>query len=229
MTFNVLFLVVCVLFLLFIWKGYNRGLLGIIFGIVGWIFVIYFVQTATPVIEDNLLSNVKVVETIGTKVERGLNTKVDQTTQTTTEDMVAVEKMKELLEKNGKLSELGEQTESLFEERKTEVISEAALVITKYIIHVFSFVAAIVVALIIVSLLTGLSKLINHAPILGKISRFLGVLFGACEGILFVWIMMYIISMIPNTEIGGLAQAQINENEFLLYLYENNILRSLFG
>ena len=229
MTYNVLFFIVCVLLLLFIWKGYNRGLLGIIFGIVGWIFVIYFVQTATPIIEDNLLSNVKVVETIGTKVERGLNTKVDQTAQITTEDMAAVEKMKELLAKNGKLNELGKQTESLFEEKKTEVISEAALVITKYIIHVFSFIAAIVIGLLIVSVLSGLAKLINHAPILGKISRFLGVIFGACEGLLFVWFMMYIISMIPNTQLGGLAQSQINENEFLLYLYENNILRSLFG
>ena len=228
MTYNVFFFIVVALLLFFIWKGYNRGMLGIILGIVGWIFVIYFVQTASPVIEQNLLSNEKVVESIGTKVEKNLNKKVDQVT-VTTEDTDALEKMKALLEKNDKLSDLGEQTENLFEEKKTEVISETALVITGYIIHTIAFIAAVVVAFIIVSLVTGLGQMLNHAPIIGKVSRLLGLLFGACEGFLVVWIIMYIISLIPDTALGQLAQSQINENEFLLYLYENNSLRSFFG
>ncbi len=228
MTVNILFLLVCGLILFFIWKGYNRGLLGIIFGIVGWIFALYFIQTATPVIEQYLLNNPKVVQSIGTKVEKKLDEKVEDTV-VSTEDMGPVEKMKELLEKNNKLAELENQTEQLFEEKKNQVISDAALVVTGYIIHAIATIAAIAVAFLIVSFVWNIIQFINHAPVIGGLSRFLGLVFGAAEGFLIVWILMYIISLVPDTNLGQLVQTQINENEFLLYLYENNILRLFFG
>ena len=239
MTYNALFFIVIACIIVFIWKGYNRGLIGIIFGIVAWIFAIYFIGEATPVIEQNLLNSPEVVQTIGEHVEKSLNKKVEKSEEKAEEEISRevggeetdefVKKLQELIKSEDKLQELTHQTEEMIEEKKAEVISEAAVVITGYIIHALATVLSIVIVLLIISLAWTIIQFLNHAPVIGNVSRFLGMLFGICEGFLVVYVFFYIISLIPGTALGQLVGSQIEENEFLLYLYNNNILRSFFA
>ncbi len=228
MSINIFFFIVIGLILFFIWKGYNRGLVGIIFGIVAWMFAIYFVQVATPKIESYLMSNPKVVQSISTHVEKRLEEKANDA-QVATGELAPVEKLKELISKNEALGELEKKTETLFEEKKTVVVTESALAITANIIRAMATLAALVMAMIMVSLAWTVVHFINHAPIVGKLSRFLGMLFGLCEGFFIVWILMYTIALLPASFFGRWAMPQISENEFLLYLYNNNILRLFLG
>ncbi len=228
MAVNIFFFIIIALILFFVWKGYNRGLVGIIFGIVAWIFAIYFIQTATPKIESYLMLNPKVVQTVSSHVEKRLEEKAD-VAEVATGELGPVEKMKELISQNEALSEFEQKTEALFEEKKTEAVTESALAITANIIRAMATLAALVMAMVMISLAWTVVHFINHAPIVGKLSRFLGMLFGLCEGFFIVWILMYTISLIPASMLGRWAMPQIMENEFLLYLYNNNILRLFFG
>ena len=68
------------LFILFfsILQGWRKGILGIVFGLVSWIFVIAFVVFAHPYIENYLRDNTKTYDTIYEKTQEHLEKRINE-------------------------------------------------------------------------------------------------------------------------------------------------------
>ncbi len=247
-----MFFIVLIILVLLGVRGFKRGILGIIYGIVAWIFIIVFVQWASPQAYNNLKQDEKIVESISSGVENVLNNKADEITVENAEDELSEEKVNSLapylsddtLEKYNQLmanledfkavssqvtdssmkQELDNQANEALDAQKAIIVEEATDVVTDYILQALGTVIAVVIGCIICSLVWMFVGLINRAPIIGPASHFLGAIFGIFEGLLIVWIIMYVVSMTLLTDTGAKAFQQISENEFLLYLYNNNIL-----
>lgn len=80
------------------------------------------------------------------------------------------------------------------------------------------FIVTVIVLFIISRFLPFFSKL----PVIRTADRFLGMLIGLLLGLLFVWLFFMIVSLFATTPFGVKMLAMIQENPFLVWLYQNN-------
>lgn len=97
------------------------------------------------------------------------------------------------------------------------------------IIYVIAYIILIVLAAIAVRVVIKLLGLINKIPIIGGFNRIMGALLGLVEGALILWILGVVIMVFSGSETGGSIVGMIHENRVLTYIYENNLLISIFG
>ena len=80
------------------------------------------------------------------------------------------------------------------------------------------------IGLIVIS---GIVDLISKLPIIEEFDGMGGILIGAVKGIIEIWILLLVITLIANTELGMSAMKCINDSFILDMLYSNNILLQL--
>ena len=256
MNVSVFFVIVLIIILLAVIRGYNKGILGLFVGVASWIFLFFFLHWATPQIYVRLQENEAFVAEISERVNKKLTEKAEEITIDNVDEKLTKDGLENLgvllpegtMEEYEKLmsnvedfrgvmeqvsdEDMKEQIEAqanhALDEKKQEAVRQATEVITDYIVWGTAGVIALVVGLLVVGFASGLVEFLNKAPVVGGFSRFAGVIFGFLEGILLVWILMFVVSLFTTTEWGEAAVLQIRENPFLLYLYDNNILMELF-
>ena len=90
--------------------------------------------------------------------------------------------------------------------------------------HITIFVIIFVLLNIAFLIISKSLDIITKLPILKTMNRFLGFLTGFIEGILVLWIMFAIFWAIKETSFGESMQLMINQNSFLSFLYQNNLV-----
>ena len=210
MEINGLFIAVVVLFAVLMILGYMRGILAIVFGVASWVFFFMFVNWASPQVYVNLQDSA-VEKSVSEHVQKLLEEKVSQGINIDTllpEDTVI---------KPG------------IESAKEGMVNEAAAIITAEILRGLSFVISAVIALIICLVVLIVIKIISRAPLLGGANHTVGLLFGAMEALLVVWVLMYIVSLSPTSDFGESMLKQIESNMILKLLYDSNVISSFIN
>lgn len=95
--------------------------------------------------------------------------------------------------------------------------------ISYMIINAMAFVLSFALLLIIFAIVSIISAVVVHIPIIGGINRLGGMLFGFFEALLIVWVFFVIVAIIPDTPIGNWFFSQIDDSRILTILYEKNI------
>ena len=95
--------------------------------------------------------------------------------------------------------------------------------IANAILNVIAFLVTLAVVHLIVLLLLKALDMIAHFPILNTFNRLGGLIIGGIEGILAIWLIFLIISMLSGTRIGITLLGMINESPLLKPLYNNNL------
>ena len=255
MVVNAFFIIAVIVIGLMVFRGFRKGLLGLVVGVISWIFLFLFVQWATPQIYLGMKTNDSFVENVSGKVSDSLKKRAEEITldnigdeetkngmasirdflpEGTSEQYEALlQRLEEYrglmdgLEDDSFKAQMEEQANRVLEEKKQEAIVAATEILTDYILRGLAGLFAIAIGLLIVGIANGLVRLLNSAPVIGNFSRLAGVIFGLLEGTLLVWILMYAVTFFAATEFGTGALAQVKENAFLSYLYDNNILMNL--
>ena len=96
--------------------------------------------------------------------------------------------------------------------------------LTETILNAIGFFVTFLIASIGVAILCFTLDIISKLPVLHQINTLSGAVVGALEGLVLVWIGFIIITMLGSTTFGQEALVLITENEWLSYLYNNNIL-----
>jgi len=118
----------------------------------------------------------------------------------------------------------GEEYGQLIGETLAEYLSVSiASVIVSGVAGFLSFVLAMVVIRI---LIFALDKIVS-LPVIKTFNRIGGGLAGAVQGLLVIWIVFLVITLLYSTEWAKEAYRLIRENTFLNFLYNNNILLQL--
>ena len=75
--------------------------------------------------------------------------------------------------------------------------------------------------------------ILTKLPIIHGLNKLLGLVIGLFEGFLLVWLLLYIIRIRQGILFGFVIEALIDQNEFLQFLYLNNLveylMNTLFG
>ena len=243
MTINFFFVVVLVIFALLMLLGYLRGILGIVMGALSWVFLFLFVNLITPQVYENIKGSDLEKEVfertytyLSDKVDQGVIEVGKSIKKTKKKDKLSDELFStygiripdELLTENvAKTIKENKEVASALDAAGDKVLTEVSIVVTDSIIKGMAMLITIVIGFVICMVATIIVQVVSKMPLIGEANRFAGLLFGTCEALLVVWVLMYVITVAAATDFGQSMMAQIDENIILKFLYDHNQILAL--
>lgn len=226
---NMLLLVVGIIFLVSVLVGYKKGLIKIVASLVATLLCIVLVILISPSVSKWIQESTPLRETVQNKCVELL---VPDTT--TKEEVLEAEISREeqiSMIEGAQLPEVFRQM--LLENNNSEVYNALGVqsfgeyigaYVAKVIADVLAFLVTFIAIFIIIRVAIGILGIIDKLPLIGGANRLLGGAVGAGMGILIIWILFIVITLLYNTSIGVACLEDIAESEILTKLYENNIL-----
>ncbi len=220
---NNLLIAVILIFAISAIIGYRRGFVGAVASLSATIISIILVVFLTPYVSAFLLKVIPIEERAQEKClemilpgEEGIE--------------VSREEQMSLIE-NANLPKVFKQ---LLNENNNEEIYKV-LGVTKFSDYVGSYIAKLIanvaaallifiVAIIVIRLLLHTSGILNKLPMIGSINRLAGGIFGLGVGLVAVWVLFVVLTLMYDTSLGRACFACIEESAFLEGLYSNNLL-----
>lgn len=226
---NTLLLVVGIIFLLSVLIGYKKGFVKIAASLIAAVLCIVLVMFISPSVSQWIQESTPLRETIQEKC-----VKVIAPDGSTIEDALQIEvtreEQKSLIEDAELPDILGEK---LWENNNPEIYTALGVesfveyigaYIAKVIADILAFLITFIVVYIVIRFVIGMLKIVDKIPLVGGANRTVGAVLGAVIGILIIWVLFIIITLLYNTQFGASCLANISENEILTWLYNNNIL-----
>lgn len=230
---NGLTIVVAAIFLFCALWGYCRGFIKIVASLAATLATIMLVIFLSPYVSDMILKVVPIEKTIQEKCIEILRVQ----TESETGEAVIPENIETSRETQISLienAEIPEVFRQLLLENNNDEIYETLGVTTfteyvgsylaKLIANIIGFLLTLIVATIVVRAITYSLGIISNLPVIGGMNRVAGGIVGMGTGLVVVWILYVIITLMYDTEIGTLCFKYIAESEFLTKLYDNNVL-----
>ena len=228
---NVLLFVVGILIAICVFVGYKKGLVKIIASLLAAVLVVTLVGIIAPHISQWIQSGTQLKERIQEKV---VDILVPEAAEDVDESLLNQELEKDeqiaLLE-NANIPEMFRQ--NLLENNHYEAYARLGVetfgeyvgaYITKVLADLIAFLVALFVVTVVVAILIKVLGLIDKLPLIGGMNRIAGGAVGVGIGILMVWILFLLVTIVYDTSLGQTCFEQIETSKILSYLYDNNPL-----
>lgn len=223
---NWLLIVIALILAGYMIRGYQKGLLRVLFSLFSWVIIIVFVAWATPYISDTLKEKTDVYQMIEQRCEERVRQRMqEQISQDSEEKQETLEKYGIVLPENIQeklVGKIQKGADNALE--KTGVYQEMAADMADFITYGISFFAALIFCVIIVHFLKGVLDVVSKIPVLKGVNRILGLIAGGLQGLIAAWLFFYLLTIFQTTGIGQICLPMIYQSEFLTTLYENNML-----
>lgn len=227
----------------YILTGYAKGFLKIVYSLISWFVILVFVVCVTPYIEDFIKNETEIYNKVVIYCEEALQKQTQQmlensNSQTTVSEnelfAVIADKLppKVLEELENKTSELAEGLKNQTSEMAQQlfvsqgIYGKTAIALADLFLRGVSTAIAMILGAIASRLVSAVLGFIEKLPLIGLANRILGLAAGAANGLLIIWLAFYLVAVMCTTEWGSDIISQIYANEFLIYLYENNLILS---
>lgn len=225
---NALLIVVGIIFLLSVIIGYKRGLVKIIASLLATLVCIVLVFLISPSVSKWIQESTPLRETVKNKCielflpdettgEGALQTEIREEQRTLIEGADIPDVIKKMLVANNHnvaYATLGVQTFSEY----------IGAYIAKVIADILAFLITFIAVFIIVRIALGMLNIVDKIPLVGGANHLVGGILGAGIGILIIWILFIVITLLYNTSLGVACMKGISESEILTKLYDSNIL-----
>lgn len=216
-------------------QGWRRGLLGMVYRIIAWVFLFIFLAVAQPHIYEYLIRNTSWYQTVYERALVSIEDKAGDLSKESSlqewydgltgglpkqytdslqnffgDTTLSVEEMggyQKLLQSSYEGRTLQER---LAEEMAALILRSAAYVIAFFVAEVIIFAGHILI------------RNVGRVPIVRQVNGFLGIVAGTAEGFLIVWLLMFLLLCLTGTALAGSIGEEIRESQFLLFLYEHN-------
>ena len=222
MEINYLLITFAILMLICIIRGATRGMLRIVFGLLAWIFLICMVNFGSEYLSGYLSTNTELT----TVFQDNLNTHLHERYNASEEKEAGT----------GEDSIMGivppaikDKVEESVQSSIDATINVISQELTNAAIKGISTIACFAAGVIVIFLLDKLIKLIGFVPGVRDVNRLLGMLAGFAEGMLFIWLIMFIADCFPASAFGTFIIGNIENDQMLYFIYQNNIIERIIG
>lgn len=99
--------------------------------------------------------------------------------------------------------------------------------LTTVVLNALGFFVTFLLAAIGLAVLCFVLDLLSKLPVLHQINTLFGVAMGALEGMVILWIVFIVITMLGSTGFGQSCMAMISESKILSFLYDTNVLSKI--
>ena len=215
--------------------GYTKGFLEIVYSLISWILILVVVTVASPQIENYLKNNTGIYEKVVEHCEENIREKTLRQLEkeegkgvTTLTDNELLAKLMERLPAEAIEKVMGEASDAAdrFMEEQG-VYSALAISAADLIMRGISFLLSLILGVIVSILIQKLLGFISKLPLIGFADSICGLAAGAISGLILVWVLLFLVALMSTTNFGSTVISYIYENDFLIWLYENNILISI--
>ena len=220
-------IVILLILILFIWMGYRRGFIR---EIVSFFFVFLSLSLAwaiNPYINDFLISETPVYSTIQEtctdfvqKQSSDLENEMESSSQ-----FIDGLNLPEVLRKNIEKNNNTENYAELSVNTLTEYVSGY---LARTIVNGLSYVLAYILATIGIRIVVYILNLIAGLPILKTANKLTGGVVGFVKGLVFIWILFLILTVLCSTEIGKTSLELIEKDSLLSVIYQYDPLIQIF-
>lgn len=124
-----------------------------------------------------------------------------------------------------------EGTESAGEavnEITSEIKHALAVKLATMTVNVVAFILTLLVIGLVLLFILNIIKVIEKIPVIKGMNRFLGFVLGAGMGLIVIWIVFAIITVLAATTFGNNCLKCISESQLLTWIYKANIFTKIF-
>ena len=219
---NELLIVVAAIFLLCFTVGVNRGFIKIVASLSATLIILVLVMFSLPYVGDALREYTPLEEKINEKCINILQPgEVDVTSRDAQISLIENSEFPEIFKELLLANNNGEVYERL---GVTTFVDYVGAYLAKLISDIVAFILAFIVITVVVRIILYVLDIIGNLPVIGGLNRLAGGILGLGTALIIVWILFIVITMVYDSSIGKLFLGNIAENEFLQFLYNNNIL-----
>lgn len=223
---NILSIVILLIILLFMVRGYRKGLVQMVASMTTLILAIFLVSIATPHISNVLKTRTPVYNMIEEKCEDLIKSGTDQISSKIEES-----EWIENLKVPGFLQEMIKENNNTVSYEKMNVDSFGEYIshfLATMILNVVSYIITFIAALILIKVIAGALGLLTHLPVIHSMNRILGAVMGLIQSLLLIWLFLLAVTLFGNTEWGDYIMKMINDSSVLTALYDANIYIGIF-
>ena len=221
MDINYFLIIAIIIMVICVIRGMSKGIIRIIYGVVSWIFLIWFVNFACTYVSDYLNYNTSLSDT----VQESINTHLHDRYNTS-----------EVAEEGTGEAAVLAVVPFYLQDKITEAITtsvEAAITLisvelTDAAIKGIATIISVVAGILIIFILDKLIKLVGLVPGVRDVNKLLGFLAGFAEGMLIIWLCMYIADCFPATDFGRFVIDNTTADPILGFVYQINIIEKIF-
>lgn len=228
-----LFWVLLVLVAVCALQGARKGLVRTAVSMVAILLVIGTTGWLSPHISQYIIESTQIDNKIEEKCNAIIMEKINDNQEMTDftqvqiiNDLPLPEVVKEKMIQNNNISTY----QSLAVERFGDYVSAY---LTRMIVNGAAFVVAFLITIILLHVILHAVDLVTKLPVVNEMNRFGGLLLGAVQGIVWVWIIFWVITLLGNTPAGEMLIETIRSDRILNVVYDWNVLMwfviSIFG
>lgn len=92
------------------------------------------------------------------------------------------------------------------------------------IVRIVVFILLFLIVFILLHVVVIWLDLIARLPILSGLNKIAGAILGLAEGMIFVWILCLILTVLSGTELGITTMEQVDASSWLSWIYDHNML-----
>lgn len=241
---NGMLITVLVLLAGFMILGYWRGFVRIVLSLVSMVLLIALVSWATPHITEYLKSHTGVYEDLEQLCSGKIQQAMEQVLEQGSPDIPGHQEGQqnpgggqENLSQDGQFSMPETWLEGILEKagdalgetaEKSGLYRQAGTYIADWILNGIVFWATFVLLSIILRLVIGLLDIVAKLPVINGANRLLGAALGLLQGLMIVWLLMFLVTIACTSEIGQTMLKSIEKNAFLTFLYQHNLILWFF-
>ncbi|MBR2240272.1 MAG: CvpA family protein [Clostridia bacterium] len=212
--FLIVDLIILAIFALCIFMGYKRGLAGCLIKVLA-----FFIALAVAVV---LFKPVSAIVTSTTQVDENIQSSIVSVFEKEEETQ------KEDNEKSSPIMEyISDKVEDATEEKKKEIVDNAANEISVKIIDVLSFIGIFILARIALIFVKALADLITKLPLIKQCDKIGGVIYGILQSFVIVFIGLALTTFISTMVNQYSVLELVNQSYIGSILNNNNILVKL--
>lgn len=213
-------IILIIIFLFFAIRGYRKGILGMIVGLFSLLFLIAFSAWLNPVVYNRLSQNEKISGKIRGDVSEQISKKEASSGITLPFFM---DKTYQGIMNN--TADIADRTENSIKDKVNSALTDT---LSEFAIRGISIALTSIIAMIVIIVLNVIIRMIGKIPVLGTISRMLGLMAGIVEGLLLVSLILYILQCSGNTSLGVETAEIIGKNPLLSMFDKASIIAKIF-
>lgn len=226
---------------IFAFIGWRVGFVKSVFSLVSTIAVIIITILVSPIVTNMLKSNEKISGAIESKLEQvidlsgvaeNLSSEEEKDPLAFIEGLQLPASIKETIKESltETMEEKKEAAADFVGDKLNSLETYICGLLTNIILNALGFFVTFILAAVGIALLCFVLDLLSKLPVLHQINTIAGVAVGALEGLVILWIVFIVITMLGSTGFGQNCLAMINESKILSFLYNSNVLsKFLFG
>ena len=236
---NYLAIILAVAWILMIVRGVRNGILRMAFGVLSVVLVLAIASRANPIVVSYLEKRPEVVAWADKTAEKYIDAKekesgtdVSKDIDSSKDDSKSIDNiqipgfMRESMLKE--LEKIKDSTSNAAEETTTKIKKATVEIISGLIIKGIAMIIVMIGSMIIIAILRVIINLIGRLPIIHGASKILGGILGALEGLVLIWIVLFMIECFSATSQGTTLMKEVEDSRYLVTLSDCNPLHNIF-